>query len=64
MYFRLKKGLAMKGHQSKSSILSAKGYRMPFVFPMREGDRNEMAQVEGVNSVSERVKNVMCISNE
>ena len=32
----------MRGHQSKSSILSAKRFRMPCVFPMREGGPKQM----------------------
>ena len=35
---------------------------MSRVYPMREAALKEMAPVEGVNSVSERVQNAVCIS--
>ena len=55
VYLRLEKRLAKKWPQLKASILSAKGYRMSCVTPMRQAALKEMAPVEGVNVVSERV---------
>ncbi len=44
-----------KWYQLKASILSAKWCRIQRVCSFGDGARNEMAPVQGVHSVSERV---------